>query len=203
MRSVKEIASNEMIVHKSRFIGLIFPVDSELDIQNLLKSVKTLYPDATHYCYAYVLGEDGLIQKASDDGEPQKTAGFPMLDVLKKQDLTNVLAVVVRYFGGVLLGAGGLIRSYSKSVSSLMNLVTFTHLQESLQCEMTIDYQSFAQIEKYFREIVIRLEITYTEFIHVEFEVLDSDFLTFEKNITNYLHGKDIINVISKKSYYQ
>jgi len=192
-----------MIVHKSRFIGLIFPVDSEIDIQNQLKSVKTLYPDATHYCYAYVLGEDGLIQKASDDGEPQKTAGFPMLDVLKKQDLTNVLAVVVRYFGGVLLGAGGLIRAYSKSVSSLMSLVTFTHLQESLQCEMTIDYQSFAQIEKYFREIVIRLDITYAEFIHVEFEVLESDFSAFLKNITNYLHGKDIINVIRKKSYYQ
>ena len=93
------------------------------EVEEKLAYVRKKHYDARHNCYAYILGDNQEIQKASDDGEPSKTAGAPMLDVLKKNNMTNILAIVTRYFGGILLGAGGLVRAYSSSVSECLKLI--------------------------------------------------------------------------------
>ena len=117
--TVKEPASVETVIKKSRFIGQVYPVSSMEEAQERLLSVKKKYWDARHSCSAVIVGEGGEYTRCSDDGEPQGTAGVPMLEALKGSGLTNVLTVVTRYFGGVLLGAGGLVRAYSSSVSAV------------------------------------------------------------------------------------
>ncbi len=115
--TVKEPVITETVIKKSRFIGQLYPVLSFEEAQERLLSVRKKYWDARHSCSAVVIGEGGEYTRCSDDGEPQGTAGVPMLEALKGSGLTNTLAVVTRYFGGVLLGAGGLVRAYSSAVS--------------------------------------------------------------------------------------
>ena len=120
MFRIQQEIENKIIIQKSEFITHLFRVESIEDVNNILENIRKKYYDATHNCYAYIIGDNQDIQKCSDDGEPQKTAGAPMMDVLKKKNMTNILAVVTRYFGGILLGAGGLVRAYSSSVSEAL-----------------------------------------------------------------------------------
>src|SRR5690625_3970862 len=115
--TVKTDGTHEINIQKSRFIGYIARVTSEDKAQSFIQTIKKKHYDATHNCSAYLIGEHDQIQKANDDGEPSGTAGVPMLEVLKKLSLKNTVVVVTRYFGGVKLGAGGLIRAYSKVTS--------------------------------------------------------------------------------------
>ena len=112
---------NTIIINKSKFIALIYYIDNINEINNLLDKVKKEYKDATHYCYAYILDNS---EKANDDGEPTGTAGLPIMEVILKNDLINILAIVIRYFGGIKLGAGGLIRAYSKACIEALKLTT-------------------------------------------------------------------------------
>ena len=120
MLRIQNTYENEIVIEKSRFITRIFRVNDIDMVNSILEEIRKKHYDATHNCYAYILGDNQEIQKCSDDGEPQKTAGFPMMDVLKKNNLTNVLVIVTRYFGGILLGAGGLVRAYSDSVAQVL-----------------------------------------------------------------------------------
>ena len=124
MFQIKENVSNEMIIKNSRFICLLYNIDNAGSINLVLAKIRKDNKDATHVCYAYRLENT---QKYSDDGEPSGTAGAPIMDVLEKNNITNVLAVVVRYFGGIKLGAGGLIRAYRQSV---INCLKLTDLEE-------------------------------------------------------------------------
>ena len=119
--TIKAPCERELIIKKSRFIGQLYPVSSFEEAQEKLAEVKKRYWDATHNCSALIVGERGEYTRCSDDGEPQGTAGVPMLEALKNTGLTNVLCVVTRYFGGILLGAGGLVRAYGKSVTEAAN----------------------------------------------------------------------------------
>lgn len=112
---------HEIIIEKSRFICTLKKVSSEEEAAEKLKEIKKEFSDANHNCSAYLIGENGEFQRFSDDGEPSGTAGIPILEVLRKRHLHNVLAVVTRYFGGVKLGAGGLIRAYGKSISEAID----------------------------------------------------------------------------------
>lgn len=112
---------NELVINKSRFVGIMENLTYEQDIQNILTKIKQEHKKASHICYAYVYNLDKVIEKCSDDGEPKGTAGAPIMNVLKKRKCENVLIAVVRYFGGVKLGAGGLVRAYTKSASELFN----------------------------------------------------------------------------------
>lgn len=116
-RTIKENGLHELTVKKSRFICSLMRTESENDAQLFLESVKKQHPKANHNCSAYLIGENSKIQRASDDGEPSGTAGLPILEVLKKNNLEDVTAVVTRYFGGIKLGAGGLIRAYGTATS--------------------------------------------------------------------------------------
>ena len=113
-RTVRQAASDEFIVNKSLFIGHAAPCETEEAALQFLRKIRDEYRDATHNCYAYVIGENAGIMRYSDDGEPGGTAGLPMMEVLKQRGVVNCCVVVTRYFGGVLLGAGGLVRAYTK-----------------------------------------------------------------------------------------
>lgn len=117
MYGIKKNAKNEIVIKKSRFITYIYQVDKMKEIEEKINNLKEKYKDAKHCCYAYILDN---YSKASDDNEPSKTAGIPILEVLKKNNLNHVLCVVIRYFGGIKLGAGGLIRAYSTSCKEVL-----------------------------------------------------------------------------------
>lgn len=124
MVTISNDVTNEIVIKNSRFICYLFNVDNLNDVNDNLDDLRKKYKDATHICYAYIVNGK---EKYSDDGEPGGTAGSPIMDVLKKNDITNCLAVVVRYFGGTKLGAGGLVRAYSKSTREALK---FTNLKE-------------------------------------------------------------------------
>lgn len=115
--TVKQEGSDEFTIQKSRFIGYIRRVETEEEARTFIQEIKEKHRDATHNCSAYTIGEHNQIQKANDDGEPSRTAGIPMLEVLLKKELKDTAVVVTRYFGGIKLGAGGLIRAYSQATS--------------------------------------------------------------------------------------
>lgn len=127
----------EQIIKNSRFITRLVKITKKDEVEDILNNVKKEYPKATHYCYAYIVND---YKKASDDGEPGGTAGMPILNVLEKEDMTSVIAIVVRYFGGIKLGAGGLVRAYSSSVRDTLKKADKILLIEGVQIKITIPY---------------------------------------------------------------
>lgn len=144
MNTIKETIENTLIIKNSRFITIIYNINDINDVDKYLKLVKDKYKDATHYCYAYILPNN---IKCSDDGEPGGTAGKPILDVLTKHNLNFVLAIVVRYFGGIKLGAGGLIRAYSKCISSCLNNTKLTKLIPGKNIDIYFTYKDINDID--------------------------------------------------------
>ena len=154
MLSVKN-NKNVIIIKNSKFISLIYHVDSIEEINQYLTNVKNEYKNATHYCYAYIL--DGT-NKCSDDGEPSGTAGVPMLDVLIKNNIDHVLCIVVRYFGKILLGAGGLVRAYSRSVSECL-VNNIVELREGYNVKICFEYNDLKKIEYLLNKVIINDKI--------------------------------------------
>lgn len=166
MKTVKENIKNEIIINKSRFITLLIKINNLDEIEKILKEIKKKYKDATHYCYAYIIGNK---EKCSDNGEPSGTAGMPILNVLKQNDLTNILCVVIRYFGGIKLGAGGLIRAYSTSASEAVNKTNIVNLIKGYKIVIEFNYDNIKQINYLLKDIQIKKKygntITYTFYI--------------------------------------
>ena len=160
MKTIKENIKNEIIIKNSKFITLLIKITNEKEIKEKLKQVKEDYPKATHYCYTYKIGEN--IKKASDDGEPSGTAGLPMLNILDKENITNILAITIRYFGGIKLGAGGLIRAYSNSVKEALNKVSTNELINGYLVTITFPYNKEDEITKKIEKENI-IEKTYLE----------------------------------------
>ncbi|BAM48040.1 YigZ family protein [Amphibacillus xylanus] len=142
----------ELIIQKSRFIGHIKRTETEEEAQAFIKQVKKEHSQATHNCSAYLIGEHDQIQKANDDGEPSGTAGVPMLEVLKKNHLKDTTVVVTRYFGGIKLGAGGLIRAYSKATSETLKATGIVKRQLVKNIAITVDYPLLGKIENELRQ---------------------------------------------------
>ncbi len=148
MYRINEEYENKIIINKSIFITHLYRVNNVDEVNDILASTRKKYYDATHNCYAYIIGDNGDIKKASDDGEPSKTAGFPMLDVLEKNNLTNILAITTRYFGGILLGAGGLVRAYSSSVSECLKQVKLYDTKPQIKFSLTLSYSGYNTLIK-------------------------------------------------------
>lgn len=144
MYTIEKNSKNEFVVKNSRFITLLLKIKTKEEINYYLDMAKQTYPKATHYCYAYKIGKD--LKKAFDDNEPSKTAGFSMLNILEKEDITNVLAITIRYFGGIKLGAGGLIRAYAKSVKDALSLVDKKLLVPAFLGVITFPYNKEKEI---------------------------------------------------------
>ena len=148
MYRINEEYENKIIINKSIFITHLYRVNNVDEVNDILASIRKKYYDATHNCYAYIIGDNGDIKKASDDGEPSKTAGFPMLDVLEKNNVTNILAITTRYFGGILLGAGGLVRAYSSSVSECLKLAKLYDTKPQIKFSLTLSYSGYNTLIK-------------------------------------------------------
>ena len=145
--TVKGSATSEFQEKKSTFIGYIKRVNTEEEAKDFVNEIKSMHKEATHNVYAYVVGENKGIQRYSDDGEPQGTAGIPVLEVIKKNDLTDVVVVVTRYFGGILLGGGGLIRAYSKGASTAIEEAGIVEKVKGLKLRFTLDYDLIGKIQ--------------------------------------------------------
>ncbi len=168
--TVKQAGEHEIIIQKSRFIAHVQRTETELDAQEFIQALKKKYWDATHNCSAYLIGENDQIQKANDDGEPSGTAGVPILEVLKKRKLKDTTVVVTRYFGGIKLGAGGLIRAYGKSASEGLDAVGIVERKLMQIFYITMDYSWLGKIENELRSSSYILKnIQYQE--NVDFEV--------------------------------
>ena len=148
MKTILKEEKEEIIIQNSRFIAIMIPLQTN-DITPFLQRIKEEYPKATHYCYAYRYLDD---YKCSDDHEPSNTAGLPMLNVLEKEDFNNVLVVVVRYFGGIKLGAGGLVRAYTKAVTEVLKKITPVLLEEGYTVEISFPYSETKNVDYLLKE---------------------------------------------------
>lgn len=174
-------STGEFIEKKSRFIGFIRRVETEEEALEFIDEKKSKYYDATHNTYAYIIGEKKNIQRYSDDGEPSGTAGVPMLEVLKKEDMTNVVTVVTRYFGGVLLGAGGLVRAYTKGVVEAINDGTKVLIKSMNRTKFTYDYAAHGAITNYLITNGYKvIEENYTDMVSVTIDVDPEDKKIFD-----------------------
>ena len=170
-RTIYQGGEDEIVEKKSRFIASVIPVENEEEALEFIEKTKKQYWDARHNCFAYVIGERGQLQRCSDDGEPNGTAGKPMLDVLLGNELRNVAVVVTRYFGGTLLGTGGLVRAYSQAVKAGLQASVMITKILGVKLHIETDYTTFGRIQYILaqRELKI-LDTVYTD--KVELEVL-------------------------------
>lgn len=143
MNTIKDDVKNEIVIQKSKFICFLIKVNSLEEIDLNISKIKKEYPNATHYCFAYVLDSK---YKASDDGEPSNTAGIPILNVLKFKNLNHILAIVVRYFGGIKLGTGGLVRAYTKSITNALEKTMIKPIEEKLKISLIFNHSKIKKI---------------------------------------------------------
>lgn len=189
MKTIQSSSVNEIVINKSIFITHLFRVNTIDEVNQHLQVIRKKYYDATHNCYAYILGSNAEIQKASDDGEPQKTAGIPMLDVLKKRDMTNVLAITTRYFGGILLGAGGLIRAYSSSVSEALNKTSIYEYLDYKTIELTVSYSVYNAILSFLNEYQV-FNTEYLDNVKITIGIKPELEDSFKKNVIDLACGQ-------------
>ncbi|WP_034551235.1 YigZ family protein [Carnobacterium funditum] len=181
----------ETEVKKSRFICHLKRVSSEAEAQEYIQMIKKEHWKATHNCVAYLIGDYNDVQRAYDDGEPSGTAGVPMLEVLKKQEVKYILAVVTRYFGGTKLGAGGLIRAYGKSVSLALEEIGIVSRNLQVQISVTVSYSASGKLENNLKESPYTLvDILYTHQVTFICSVDEEKVDDFKKELTNWLNGQ-------------
>lgn len=188
MKVIKGQYEATLIILKSRFIAEAFRVDTVEDVAFFLAQTKKKYYDANHHCYAYRLKEDAAIQKMSDDKEPAKTAGMPILDVLTNQALTNILVIVTRYFGGTLLGTGGLVRAYTQATQEVLKKVRFYELQKQMTFKLSLSYKAYPTLLKKMTYIHIKKASFSTEVV-LEAYCQPDLFANIEKDAYTYQLG--------------
>ncbi len=190
MKTIKFNIEKEFIIKKSKFITKLYTVNNELEIKNILDYIKNEYKDSTHICYAYIVGN---IKRFNDDNEPSGTAGIPILNVLENNDLNNILCVVIRYFGGIKLGAGGLIRAYSSATSKTLNETEIINLIEAKKIEIYFSYETSKKINNILKNVII-LDKEFNEFIKYTIIIKNKEFESIEnilKELCNKINIKE------------
>ena len=177
------------IINKSKFICVLYKINNISDIDIYLDDIKNKYKGATHYCYAYILDSN---KKCSDDKEPSGTAGLPILNVLEKNEMNNVICIVVRYFGGIKLGAGGLVRAYTNSVTNALEN-NITDIKKGLKLELTFNYDKVKLVDNLVKDNIIEKSfnegikyivlITYDDYNNIKDKLTDIDINILEENI--------------------
>lgn len=180
MEKFKTIRNNEVSEieeKRSKFIASIFYVETIDEVENAIKQVKKKYYDAKHNCYAYIINENGnILKRFSDDGEPSGTAGSPILNTIEKNNLYNVLIIVTRYFGGILLGTGGLVRAYTEAATKSIEKAGVVEQELGYEIEITIMYQDFEKLKYYCNKNNIDItNIEYKENIICKIEVTNDE----------------------------
>ncbi len=188
-------------IEKSRFITTSRHVESEEEAKDFISEISSKYRDATHNCYAYVCDETGNFLRFSDDGEPQGTAGMPMLEVLKTKKLFQIAAVVTRYFGGIKLGAGGLVRAYSGSISENLDAAQKVLYQMCSESKYTVGYSCAETAARFFSEFGAEVKsVEYLNEVHFVIAVKKENEDDFNSELLNRLNGK--VEVLKLKEYY-
>ena len=195
MKTIKEEKESEIIINKSKFISIITKVETIDEVKDKLKKTKKKYKGATHYCYAYIING---YQKCSDDKEPSGTAGMPILNILKANELNYILCVVVRYFGGIKLGAGGLVRAYSSSVKEVLSICEFGKLTPGYNIIIDFEYENIKQVEAILKDIQI-IKAYDTKVIY-EFNIEKDKYNEIKENLNKYstLRKIEEITIVKK-----
>ena len=190
-KTIKNDGICEEDIKKSRFICQLKRISTEDEGRQFIAEVKKEHYKATHSCSAMIVGEDALIKRSSDDGEPSGTAGVPMLTVLEKQGLTNVVAVVTRYFGGIKLGAGGLIRAYSGSVAKALKEIGIVEVKEQEGLKITLTYPQYQVFANFLQaENLQECDTTFLEQV-TTFIYLDADAVEdVSQRLIEFYQGK-------------
>ena len=197
--------SEAMIIEKkSKFIATVYKVTSPEEAEAYMVQLRKKYYDATHNCFAYQIGEKDEFHKASDDGEPQGTAGIPILEVMKKSNITDCAVVVTRYFGGILLGAGGLTRAYTKGASVALKAAGVVEKVKGVKMTLEMEYDMLGKFQYKCNEKNWHIEdIEYTDKVFVNMLAEVEVSLEIEKASTEISNGKIIINKEDEKIYFK
>lgn len=195
MYRVKEDHESLLEIQKSKFICYLHKCYSENEAKDYIQTIRKLHPNANHHCYAFVIGEHNEIQRSNDDGEPSGTAGLPMLECLNQNHMQDIVAITVRYFGGIKLGGGGLIRAYSKSVAQTLQTALITEKQERLKYMLSFSYDLVGKLDYYFRQNNIEiLDKQYHEDVNYTFLTASS----VDNDISELTNGKYLPEFLEK-----
>lgn len=195
--------SDEIVEKKSRFIAQVFPVKTEEEVTQILEATRKKYWDARHNCYAFVLGADGGISRCSDDGEPSGTAGRPILEVLTKRELKDVLVIVTRYFGGTLLGTGGLVRAYSQAAQAGLAASRIITKQAGIRMTIDTDYNGIGKLQYVAAQLEAAvLDTLYTDKVQMVLLVPSSFTEKVKKEVTEATSGQAVITQEKDEVYF-
>ncbi|NLV89416.1 MAG: YigZ family protein [Tissierellia bacterium] len=199
-RTIFEYGEDEIIINKSRFIGYAMPIETEEDALDFIEKIRTKHRDATHNVYAYVVGMDSNIQRFSDDGEPSGTAGIPVLEVIKKEELRNVVVVVTRYFGGIKLGAGGLIRAYTKGAKIGLEAGQIVDMVLHQKIKVRIDYTAYGKIENFLLNGGYLVDETvFDDGVNIFVYIEDQEVEKFQNLITDMTNGNNEFEILGEE----
>lgn len=190
MKRVHKDGSAQITEKKIPVYGDVYNIENEEDALYYINETKKKYWDARHHCYAYIIGNNNEIKRFSDDGEPSGTAGKPILDVLDKSGIANCLIIVTRYFGGTLLGTGGLIRAYSEAAKSGIEASGIMEVKKGIQAQIDADYNSFGKIQYMCMERnIIITDTEYGENVHINMIIEESEYAHFQKAVADAFAG--------------
>ncbi|MCW6660840.1 YigZ family protein [Aerococcaceae bacterium NML201209] len=201
--SIQAPCVHEIDIKKSRFICYLFPVKNVEEADAHLTQLRKEHYKATHRCYAYILNENASVQKMSDDGEPAGTAGVPMLEVLKQRQLTYILAVVVRYFGGIKLGAGGLIRAYGQAVSHALEQANIIQNISQIIGKLNLSYAQIDSFNYFLTQTdlpVSILETQYTDCVTYQFAVHLTDMDALQQHLNERFNGEFSLEILGEQT---
>lgn len=193
---VLEGGMGEIVEKKSRFIASVFPVHDEEEALSIIEGMKKKYWDARHNCYAFVLGDNKEIQRYSDDGEPGGTAGKPMLDILLAENITDCLVIVTRYFGGTLLGTGGLVRAYQQAAREGIDNSKVAVKENGVMLEIEMDYNTVGKVQYMTgneRERVYVISCDYTDKVIMKIVISQEEADSFSKKVIESTNGKAVL----------
>ncbi|MET7790153.1 YigZ family protein [Streptomyces sp900116325] len=195
-RTVARAGVHETEINRSRFICALAPAATEQEAQDFVARIRREHPTATHNCFAYVIGADASVQKASDDGEPGGTAGVPMLQMLMRREMRYVAAVVTRYYGGVKLGSGGLIRAYGGVVGEALDELGTITRQRFRLATITVGHQRAGRLENDLRATGLAVrEVRYAEAVIIEIGLPDSDVESFRSWLADATAGEALLEL--------
>ncbi|MCX5314480.1 YigZ family protein [Streptomyces sp. NBC_00154] len=195
-RTVARAGVHETEINRSRFICALAPAATEQEAQDFVARIRREHPTASHNCFAYVIGADASVQKASDDGEPGGTAGAPMLQMLMRREMRYVVAVVTRYYGGVKLGAGGLIRAYGGVVGEALDELGTITRQRFRLATITVGHQRAGRLENDLRATGLAVrEVRYAEAVIIEIGLPDSDVESFRSWLADATAGEALLEL--------
>ncbi len=195
-------SENIIVIERSKFICNIKNIENEAEAKDYIEFLRKKHSFANHACYAYIADDKGLVQKFSDAGEPQGTAGLPMLEVLKNKKMYKTVAVVTRYFGGIKLGTGGLTRAYGGSVSEGLKVSKIVNMRDATRIEIVVDYDKYSLLLKFVNYPNLEvLSTEYTNDVRVVIVLRTECVKDFTDKIIDYFNGKVFCNIIGSEYY--